>query len=73
MRSNLKALIADADALVKAAIAGELPTRADASRHQGDFRKIVEGVNATLDAVLRPIDEAAQVLEKLAQRDLARG
>ena len=44
--------------------------RADGTRHQGDFRKIVEGVNDTLDAVHGPINEAAQVLEKLAQRDL---
>ena len=46
--------MADADALVEAAVAGRLSTRADASKHQGDFRKIVEGVNQTLDAVLAP-------------------
>ena len=51
-------------------VEGRLATRADASKHQGDFRKVVEGVNQTLDAVLAPIDEAAGVLEKLAQRDL---
>ncbi len=47
-------LVADADGLVNAALEGKLSTRADASRHQGDFRKIVAGVNATLDAVLGP-------------------
>jgi methyl-accepting chemotaxis protein len=51
-------------------VGGRLQTRADAAKHQGDFRKIVEGVNQTLDAVLAPIAESAQVLEKLAQRDL---
>ncbi|GEJ58781.1 HAMP domain-containing methyl-accepting chemotaxis protein [Anaeromyxobacter diazotrophicus] len=66
----VKALVSDADALVTAALAGQLRTRADESRHHGDFRKIIEGVNATLDAVIRPIDEAAQVLDRLAQRDL---
>ena len=70
VRTNLKALITDADKLVKAAIAGQLTTRADASKHGGDFRKIVQGVNDTLDAVLGPIGEATRVLEKLAQRDL---
>ncbi len=64
------ALVADARALSGAAVAGQLTTRADASRHQGDFRAVVEGVNATLDAVLGPIDEAARVLERLAARDL---
>ncbi|MFL5299777.1 MAG: methyl-accepting chemotaxis protein [Anaeromyxobacteraceae bacterium] len=66
----VNALVADAKALSSAAIDGRLATRADASRHQGDFRKIVEGVNGTLDAVLDPVNEAAGVLEKLAARDL---
>jgi len=70
VRANLKALITDMDALVRAAVAGQLATRADAMKHKGDFRKIVKGVNDTLDAVMGPINEAAQVLEKLAQRDL---
>jgi methyl-accepting chemotaxis protein len=70
VRDSLKALITDADGLVQAAVAGKLSTRADASKHQGDFRKIVDGVNQTLDAVMAPINEAAQVVEQLSQRDL---
>jgi methyl-accepting chemotaxis protein len=64
------ALVQDAQALSVAAIEGKLSTRADVSKHQGDYAKIVAGVNGTLDAVMGPINEAAQVLEKLAQRDL---
>jgi methyl-accepting chemotaxis protein len=63
-------LIGDAGALVKAAVDGRLATRADAAKHQGDFRKIVEGVNQTLDAVIKPVNEAANVLTKIAQQDL---
>jgi methyl-accepting chemotaxis protein len=66
----VRGLTRDVATLSEAAITGKLGTRADAARHQGDFRKIVEGVNQTLDAVLAPITEAAQVLEQLAQRDL---
>ena len=64
------AMVRDAGALAAAAVEGKLSARADATRHQGDFRRIVEGVNATLDAVMGPIDEAARVLEQLAARDL---
>jgi methyl-accepting chemotaxis protein len=64
------ALVADSNDLVAAAVAGDLGRRADAARHQGDFRKIVEGFNRTLDTVLSPIDESAKVLERLAARDL---
>jgi methyl-accepting chemotaxis protein len=63
-------LVSDASELAKAAVEGRLATRADATKHQGDFRKIVEGVNDTLDAVINPVNEAAQVLEKVAARDL---
>ena len=66
----ISALIADANALSRAAVDGQLAARADASRHQGDFRKVVEGVNRTLDAVEAPLEEAAAVLDRLSQRDL---
>jgi len=70
MMVAIKGLIEDADMLAKAAVEGHLATRADASRHQGDYRKIVQGVNNTLDAVIGPINEATVVLERVAARDL---
>jgi methyl-accepting chemotaxis protein len=63
-------LVDDVNHLVQAAETGKLSTRADARKHQGDFRKIVDGVNRTLDAVMAPIQESAQALERLSQRDL---
>ena len=63
-------LIRDVDTLAQAAVEGKLRTRVDASVHRGDFRKIVEGVNRTLDAVVEPVDQATAVLERLAARDL---
>jgi methyl-accepting chemotaxis protein len=63
-------LVGDAVMLAKAAVDGKLATRADASKHQGDFRKIVQGVNDTLDAVITPVNEAAATLEKVAARDM---
>jgi methyl-accepting chemotaxis protein len=70
LRTNLKALITDADILVKAALSGSLSTRADATKHNGDYRKIVEGVNHTLDAVIGPLNDFAHVLDALASGDL---
>jgi len=63
-------LVADTNMLVKAAIDGKLATRADVSNHQGDFRKIVEGVNNTLDAVIGPLNVAALYVEKIAKGDM---
>jgi methyl-accepting chemotaxis protein len=49
---------------------GELSARAQ-SDATGSFKEMVDGFNASLDAVLEPINEAAAVLEKVANRDLA--
>ncbi len=52
----VKALADDANMLSKAAVEGKLATRADANKHQGDFRKIIVGVNTTLDSLVGFID-----------------
>ncbi|WP_340819158.1 methyl-accepting chemotaxis protein [Methanolobus sp. WCC4] len=70
VRSNLKSLIADTDTLIEAAVEGQLHVRADASKHKGDFGKIVTGINSTLDAVIGPLNEAARVINSYADGDL---
>ena len=65
----VNALVADANVLAIAAVEGRLATRADATKHQGDFRKIVEGVNHTLDAVINPLNVAANYVERIARGD----
>ncbi|WP_024930101.1 hypothetical protein, partial [Methylophilus sp. OH31] len=62
----VQALVADASMLSQAAVAGRLSARADASKHQGDFRKIVQGVNDTLDAVIGPLNVAAKYVEDIS-------
>jgi methyl-accepting chemotaxis protein len=64
------ALVADANMLSKAAVEGKLATRADASKHQGDFRKIVEGVNNTLDSVIGPLNVAAKYVDSISKGDI---
>jgi methyl-accepting chemotaxis protein len=60
-------LVSDANVLAKAAVEGKLATRADASRHQGDFKKIVDGVNRTLDAVIGPLNVAGEYVDKISK------
>jgi methyl-accepting chemotaxis protein len=69
MMDAIKALVTDAGDLSKAAVEGRLSVRADASRHQGEFSKVVQGVNDTLDAVVNPIQDVERVLGKLADGD----
>ncbi|GFO53539.1 hypothetical protein GMSM_05460 [Geomonas sp. Red276] len=64
---NINLLIEDANMLADAALRGNLAVRADATRHSGDYRKIVEGVNSTLDAVITPLKMAADYVEKISK------
>jgi methyl-accepting chemotaxis protein len=67
---NFNALVEDANMLAEAAVLGNLATRADSSRHQGDFSRIIEGVNATLDAIIEPVNMAAEYLERISKGDI---
>ena len=63
-------LIETVGGITRSALDGQLGARGDAQRFAGSYRELVEGVNRTLDAVMAPIGEAAQVLDRLAARDL---
>jgi len=53
-------MTADAKMLADAATHGKLDTRADALKHNGDFRKIVEGVNGTIATLVGHLDAVPQ-------------
>jgi len=65
----VNALLSDANLVAAATAQGQLDRRGDASRHQGDFRKIVEGMNASIDAISKPVHSAAAALERIARGD----
>lgn len=69
VRTSLKALVDDARMLADAAVEGRLETRADATKHQGDFRAIVDGVHNTLDAVIGPLNEVGRLLKAMEDGD----
>lgn len=55
--------------LVEAAQEGKLGVRADEEKYSGNFRKIIHGINRLLDTITEPINEAAQVLARMAEKD----
>jgi methyl-accepting chemotaxis protein len=70
VKKAISGLVNDAGMLVEAAVDGKLATRADASKHGGDFGKIVKGVNDTLDAVIGPLNVAAKYVERISKGDI---
>ncbi len=70
MIGKLSALTADTDMMVAAATEGKLDVRADAGRHEGEYRKIVDGINKTLDAVIGPLNVAAEYVDRISKGDI---
>lgn len=59
-------VIKDADYILKESLNGNLSVRVNKETHTGDFRKIIEGINDILDAVVEPIKEGSEVLKYMS-------
>jgi len=66
---SVNSLMTDVDMLVQAAGEGKLATRVNASGYQGDFRKIAQGINSTLDAITGPLRFIAEIIENFSERN----
>ncbi|TYC84785.1 HAMP domain-containing protein [Acetobacterium wieringae] len=64
---TIRALIAEATMLSRAALAGDWKTRGNADAFKGGFKEIVEGVNNTLDAVVGPLNVAADYVDQIGK------
>jgi len=70
LRKNLKEVTGDANGLVEAAVAGKLATRAEAKKYKGDWFKLVNGINQTLDAVIGPLNVSADYVARISIGDM---
>lgn len=72
---SINRLVLDTDMLAKAAADGRVQVRADAGRHLGDYRKIVEGINETLQTIVEPIGAVRNASEaiNIATKEIAQG
>ncbi|MBR0597413.1 methyl-accepting chemotaxis protein [Sinanaerobacter chloroacetimidivorans] len=70
MIESIKYLVEETTILSDAAVKGRLGTRGDTAKFNGEYRKVIEGINETLDAVVAPIEEASSVLKEMAAGNL---
>ena len=63
--------VADVLKLVEAAVAGQLDTRGDPEKYKiVGFKNIMKGVNDTLDAVIGPLNVAAEYVDRISKGDI---
>ncbi|WP_019177211.1 methyl-accepting chemotaxis protein [Methanomassiliicoccus luminyensis] len=69
-RNAISTLVDDVNTLSKSAVQGKLSSRADASKHQGEYQKVIEGVNDTLDALITPLKVAAAYVDRISKGNI---
>jgi methyl-accepting chemotaxis protein len=72
MKNSLSKLVADVNKLHDAAINGNLNIRTNPSNHKGEYKNIIEAFNLTLDSISSPVEESADVLRAMADKNLTK-
>ncbi len=70
VRKTIKLLVEEIGKLVEAAVGGRLTVRSDPEKTTVEFRKIPEGINRTLDALIEPLNVAATYVDKISKGDI---
>ena len=65
----INGLLDQGTALATAAAEGELNTRADDSKFQGEYRDIIQGMNRPLEGFAVPLADIGQTLHRMADKD----
>lgn len=68
-RDKINTLTIEIDKVINDAQNGLLDNRGNSEKFEGVYRKLIDGLNQTLDAVIIPIQDGAKVLEKMATGD----
>ena len=70
MIATITQLVEEMERLTESAVQGRLETRGDSDKFQGDFARIVQGINDTLDAVIEPLNVAAGYVDRISKGDM---
>lgn len=70
MTDNLNHLINETNKLTQSASDGNLDVRGDTSKFKGAYADLIGGVNNTLDAIIRPLNIAAEYIDRISKGDI---
>ncbi|PWR69593.1 PAS domain-containing protein [Methanospirillum stamsii] len=65
-REAIARLVRDSTQIAHAAIEGDLSFRIDQTMHEGDYRKVIEGMNQTQASIETPVKEAMRIAKEYA-------
>ncbi|WP_134213138.1 PAS domain-containing protein, partial [Pelotomaculum propionicicum] len=65
----IKSLLTESGRLTEAAKAGKLDARGDVNKIDPEFQGVIQGINDTLDAVIGPLNVAAEYIDRISKGD----
>ncbi len=68
--ANLRKVTDEINGMIKSAQAGNLANRGKADQFEGGYRRMVSGFNATLDAVVGPLQMASNYIDRISKGDI---
>jgi len=71
MIETILRLVQETQATTEHAIQGDLSYRGDVTQFNGEYAKVIDGFNQTLDAVIAPTIEASKALTELSKGNLS--
>ncbi len=69
LKNYIKSVNNDLTSLISSAIDGQIDKRVNTSIYNGDWRKLMEGLNSLLHAINEPINEVDTIIDKLSDGD----
>ncbi|RMF92027.1 MAG: methyl-accepting chemotaxis protein [Candidatus Schekmanbacteria bacterium] len=67
---TIESLTEETTKLTESAKNGKLDIRGNAEKFKGAYRKLIEGINETIDSAVKPINETTRILEEVANKNL---
>jgi methyl-accepting chemotaxis protein len=68
--ANLRKVTEEINGMIKSAQAGDLASRGKADQFEGGYRQMIAGFNATLDAVVGPLQMASHYIDRISKGDI---
>ena len=70
MAMTIKGLVEEMNSVANSAVEGDLKKRGNPAAFEGEFKEIINGFNSTLDAVINPLNVAADYIEKIGNGNI---
>jgi methyl-accepting chemotaxis protein len=71
INGGVRSLVGECEGLANAAVGGRLDARGDPTRVTREFQAVIRGINSILDAIVSPVQDISQTMNRLAARDLS--